>query len=139
MLEVIYDNIYFYFFSEKQHHSLGTVGFTLQFLLTVLAKIFQSSAALSRAKRVSIGLLCVAVKILRQWGSRVADKGVNMTLSGFENILIRWKEEVATAGNKTNLKPKHIQKLEKDIDKIYAMHSKIARYEDSISKWIEGI
>jgi cob(I)alamin adenosyltransferase len=62
-----------------------------------------------------------------------------MGLEQFENMLKLWKEEVATAGKMTTLKPNHVKRLEKHIDKIYAMHSEIASYEAKVAKWAEEV
>lgn len=53
-----------------------------------------------------------------------------MGLSKLESTLAAWKEEVKLGSKETELKPKHIKKLEKLIDAVYKLSHKVHEAEE---------
>jgi transposase len=62
-----------------------------------------------------------------------------MSLEDLEATLKKWEEEIRVFSPKeTCLRPKHIKRLKKEIDKIYRMNSMVRIYEEKIEAWARG-
>lgn len=56
-----------------------------------------------------------------------------------ERVSKLWEEEIRTAGNKTALTSRDLARLNKKIDKAYALESKARIFEEKVLAWTKTV